>query len=70
MSRKPSLPKQFPDAPFVTRGKIWTPKRSVVEYSGPYDDVSGHLLLMVAATAHPKGKKLAAMEQCLKVLLA
>lgn len=67
--RQPSLPKRFPDAPFVARTKIWTPMRSTAEIDGPYDETAGHLLLMVASISHPKGKKLAAMKRCLKVLL-
>ena len=67
--RQLSLPKQFPDAPFVARTKIWTPQRNSAEITGPYDEVAGELLLMVATIAHPKGKKLAAMKKCLKILL-
>jgi hypothetical protein len=67
--RQLPLPKRFPDAPFVGRTKVWTDDGGSVEAEGPYDDVAGHLLLMVAVHAHPKGKKLAAMKKCLKVLL-
>ena len=67
--RKPSLPKQFPDALFVARTKVWTPERGSAEVTGPYDETAGHLLLMVAVNAHPGGKKLVAMKKCLKVLL-
>lgn len=64
-----NLLKEFPDAPFLVRLKLWTPDRNIVDADGPYDDVPGHLLLMVASNGHPTGKKLKAMEDCLKVLL-
>ena len=67
--RQLTLPKQFPDAPFVARTKVWTLDRNTAEIEGPYEETAGHLLLMVASTAHPEGKKLAAMKKCLKVLL-
>ena len=66
---KPSLTQRFPEAPFVARTKVWTKDRSTVEADGPYDEVAGALLLMVAVNAHPEGRKLAAMKRCLKVLM-
>ena len=67
MTKKP-LHKRFPDSAFIARVKIWTPKRNVLELSGPYDDVSGELLAMIGAHAHPSGEKLKAMKRCLTAL--
>lgn len=68
MSRKPSLPNRFPKAPFVAKVKLWTPDRNILEAEGPYNETAGRLLAMVAACAHPRGKKRKAMEDCLAVL--
>ena len=69
MSQKLPLPKRFPDASFLVRAKVWTPERDTVEVEGPFDKTAGYLLLMVASNAHPTGKKLKAMKECLEILL-
>ncbi len=68
MTTQKALLKKFADAPFVAKTKIWTPDRNSAEVDGPYDDVAGHLLLMVASLSHPKGKDRKAMRECLEVL--
>ena len=63
-----SLPKRFPDAPFIARLKIWTPKRNIIEVEGPYDETSGELILLAACITQPNDTQLAAMKECLSVL--
>lgn len=68
MRTQTELLKNFSDSPFIAKVKVWTPDRNVLEADGPYDDVAGRLLTMVASCAHPEGKSRKAMEECLKVL--
>ena len=70
MARERNLKALFPESPFLARVKVWTPDRNTLETDGPYDEVSGELLTLVAAIAHPQGEALEAMKRCITELKA
>lgn len=55
--KRVSLPKQFPDAAFIVKAKFWTPERSTIELTGPYEHDQGFLALMLLSHAGGLGPR-------------
>lgn len=63
-----NLIRLFPRSPFLARIKFWTEERNIAEIDGPYDEVPGELLLMIASRPHAQGADLKAMKACMDAL--
>lgn len=68
--KRVSLPKQFPNAAFIVKAKFWTPERSTIELTGPYEHDQAFLALMLLSHVgglKPREAKLA--KQLLELLV-